>query len=88
LIYLGEAQGPTDVLWRMENAYQLILAAEPIHQRLQNALKTGALSRELDAAARLQQALTLNLITQAELTQMHVADAARRDALAVDDFAP
>jgi acyl-CoA dehydrogenase len=86
LIYYGETHGTTDAIWRMENAFKLILGAEPIYQRVHNAVKSGTIGRELSHEARLQQALNMNLITSEELVTLKEAEVARQDALKVDDF--
>ncbi|MCD6047494.1 MAG: fadE [Gammaproteobacteria bacterium] len=88
LIYYGEVHGNTDAIWRMENAFKEVLAADPIYQRIHNAVKSGAISASLNAQDRLKQALALNLITQDELNILDSAETVRMDALRVDDFAP
>ena len=87
LVFLGTKGNVEDPIGRMENAFALILAVEPIYQKIHNAVKAGLISSALSKQERVQQALALNLITQQELTLLNQAEAARHDALKVDDFA-
>lgn len=87
LVFLGVKGNAEDPIGRMENAFALVLAAEPINQKIHNAVKEGLISSALNKSERVQQALTAHLITEEELTLLDQAEAARHDALKVDDFA-
>ena len=88
LVYLGEENGVTDPIWRMENAFHLVIQADPIYQRIHNAVKSGTIDKQLSRQARLEKALASNIITHDEFSLIEQAEAARADALKVDNFAP
>ena len=62
---------------RLERAFALVIAAEPLRERMRQARV-----RDIDQAKR--QAL----INDAEAAQLHAAAEAVAAAVAVDDFAP
>ncbi len=86
LVYLGEEKGVTDPIWRMENAFNLVLAADPIQQRIHNAVKNGTIAATLSQIDKIKTALNLDIITTEEYQLIEQAEAARADALKVDDF--
>jgi acyl-CoA dehydrogenase len=86
LVFLGAKDDRQDPIGRMEHAFKLVMATDPIRQRLQNAVKSGVVARELGSKEQLQQALELNLITREELDALAEVDAVCLDALAVDEF--
>lgn len=86
LCYVGTK--PTDPLRRMEDAFNLALKVEPLRQKCQAALKSRLLTKTTLLSDLYAQALTLNLLTEAEVASLQAADAACQDAMHVDDFAP
>ncbi|HQU16336.1 MAG: acyl-CoA dehydrogenase [Chromatiales bacterium 21-64-14] len=72
---------------RLEHALARVLEAEPMERRLLEAVKQGILP-----AGTLEELITGGLanriITEAEAERLRDADAARREAIAVDDFPP
>lgn len=87
LCYLGEEGGVTDPVWRMENAFRLILNAEPLQQKLHIAIKSGQLPRDVSEQELRQLAKDANLLTAEDFAAIDAAEAARYDAMKVDDFA-
>jgi acyl-CoA dehydrogenase len=72
-------------LGRLEHALELAVAAQPVKDRLRDALRSGAL---LDGAGLLDRATTSGLVTLDERRLLAEAEAARDDAIQVDAFAP
>lgn len=78
---------PEHPIGRIEDAFIKVAAARPIAQKLRHAVKAGTLKTRT-TEARIEEALGATLITEAEAELLRLADAARQDAIAVDDFAP
>jgi acyl-CoA dehydrogenase len=79
---------PTDedqTLARLEQALALQMALLPVEKKLRTALKNGELKAATEAALW-QQAQAQKIITEEEFTQWQAADAARREAITVDEF--
>jgi acyl-CoA dehydrogenase len=72
-------------LARLEKALALLTALEPVEKKVREALKNGDLAakNESDLMAR---AHAMQVISDAEYAQWVEANAARREAVAVDDF--
>ena len=87
LVFLGAKGNVLDPIGRMEHAFALVIATDPIQQKIQNAVKSGLIANTLTKKERVEQARATNLITEEELTLLDQAEVARHDALKVDDFA-
>jgi acyl-CoA dehydrogenase len=84
-IYLPS--GADDALVRLETALQKIIAAEPVEQKLRRT-RLHSVALPPDADKMLDQAIEAGIITAEDAAQWRSADAARKDALQVDDFPP
>ncbi len=84
-IYIPRDTG--DVLGRLEDALPKAIAAEPLERRLYKLVDEQPLLHG-DAAAQLAAAVKMNLLSAAEAEVVRAAQAARREVIAVDDFAP
>jgi acyl-CoA dehydrogenase len=76
---------PGDPLGRLEDALEKVVAAEPVEQKLRDAVKAGRLKALRDESL-LDAGLTLGVITSDEAQTLRLAMEARRDAIRVDDF--
>jgi acyl-CoA dehydrogenase len=86
LSYLCYRKSNSEPLGRMERAFDqlqnLIEAEHKIHQALHN----HQLPKDGNALQHIQDALALNIITEAEAASLQEAEAARIDSLEVDEF--
>ena len=70
-----------DQMARLEDAFEKVVAAEPLEKKIQNAVKAGELeSSDLDAAVKAE------ILTKAEAKLIEAANAARNDIVEVDAF--
>jgi acyl-CoA dehydrogenase len=72
---------------RLEYALHCVIAAEAAEKTLRSAVRDGKIA----AATReqqIRQALELDIITSEDVNVLTTADAARREAIMVDDFEP
>jgi len=76
---------PYEALGRFERTLRLVTAAEPIYKKLHEATKKGELSKA-PPLEQLGPALLASLISMEEADQIREAEAARRDAIQVDEF--
>ena len=76
---------PDQALARLEHALDLQIALVPLEKRLSMASKSGELTASNEAALW-QQAVDKKVINAQEFAQWQVADAARREAVKVDEF--
>ncbi len=76
---------PDEPLARLENALARVIAAEPVEQKLRDAVKEGKLKRLPDDQL-LSAGVQEGVITPAEEETVRLALAARREATRVDDF--
>jgi acyl-CoA dehydrogenase len=88
-LYLPDAQQYrlNEPMSRLEYALDCVIEAEPAEKILRKAVrdgKLGALPRE----QQIRQALDLNLVDSEQAHALSTADAARREAIMVDDFTP
>jgi acyl-CoA dehydrogenase len=74
-------------LGRILHAFRLVTATAPIVRRIAKAQKQGTLARGRPQDM-LEQAVAAKVISQAEADQIAAAEAARLQAIEVDDFAP
>lgn len=78
-------RGTREHLGRLEHALDTLCRSEPARRKLVEAVSLKlAAGRTLDE--RLESAVASGAVTAEEATQLRDADAARRDALAVDEF--
>lgn len=76
---------PDEALGRLEQAFHLSVAAEPIFKTLKTAVQNGQLP-SAKPAQQLQVALATGLITEEEANLLREADSVRSDAVQVDAF--
>lgn len=79
---------PKDVkepLGRLENAFALTLASEAVFSKVRKAIKAKTL-KKAPPAQLYKEAVDKGVITQAEFESIAKAEAARTDAIQVDDF--
>ena len=79
---------PEDVneaLGRLENAFRLVKASEPVLKKVYKALRAGKISKDrIDRMVG--KALELDIITREEAELLQQAELAREDAIQVDSF--
>ncbi|MGF1691779.1 acyl-CoA dehydrogenase [Photobacterium kagoshimensis] len=85
LCYVGEKDG--DPIAIMERAFIALQDVKDIDRKLIKAIKAGDIPRKATLAEKLELALASGLITDHEVEKMNHADALRRRAISVDDFA-
>lgn len=71
---------------RVEETFHKLIAVEPLQAKLMRAQRQGDISGN-NYQELLQAAISVDLITQDEMQQLLAADVARREVIAVDDFA-
>jgi acyl-CoA dehydrogenase len=76
----------TDATGRLEDALQRVIAAEPAEKKLHAAEHEAKLPREDRWHVRLERALEMSFLTDAEVEQIRLAEAARLDCMQVDEF--
>jgi len=77
--------GLNEPLGRLEDALVKVIAAEPIEQKLRNAVKEGRIEKGKDAEI-LAAGLQAGVITTDEANLVRIALEARREVIMVDDF--
>lgn len=83
--YVGKnANDPTGC---MENAFNKLHAAATIEKKVQDALRNGVIKKTNTAEKKIARALKANVITMEEAELLQDAEAARWNAIQVDDFA-
>jgi acyl-CoA dehydrogenase len=83
-VYIGST---SDAIGRVEDALLKVTAAQGAMRKLQRALRAGELA-SVGADEQIQEALGRGIIDAAEAALLANAEAARSDAIMVDDFAP
>jgi acyl-CoA dehydrogenase len=76
---------PTEAVGRYENALTLITNTNPVYKKLYKAMKKRELPKD-SFLNLLKPALEKNIITKAEAEMVEKAEAARTDAIQVDEF--
>lgn len=82
--YIGESDD--DPAGRVENAFRKVLAVAPIEKQLRKAIKAGKLSAGRSYQETAETAVAAGILTQQEADQYVEAEAARSDAIQVDDY--
>ncbi len=70
---------------RMHHALEKVIAAEPIERKFMKAMKAGQITA-YEAAAQLEEAVRLNVITSAERDLLNEVRTLTNEFIAVDDF--
>jgi hypothetical protein len=83
-IYIGKSDD--DPAGRIENAFKKILAAAPVEKALRKAMKEGKLTSSRNLQETVEAAVAEGIITQEEANLYLEAEAARDDAIQVDDY--
>ncbi|KPJ90320.1 MAG: acyl-CoA dehydrogenase [Gammaproteobacteria bacterium SG8_11] len=88
-VYLPDAEQYrlTEPMSRLEYALHCVIAAEAAEKTLRKALREGKLSAP-NREQQIRQAVDLNIFNSEEAHLLATADAARREAIMVDDFEP
>lgn len=86
LCYIGE--NADDAVGIVENAFVAMHEMVPVEKKILAAQKQKLIPRKLPFATTLELALEKGVISEHEAEQLKRADALRRDALSVDNFAP
>ncbi len=79
---------PQDATGRVENAFSLVLATVGTRKIIRKAVKAGDIDRSLSPEQRARKAVELELIDNGAATAFIEAEAARLDAIQVDDYTP
>lgn len=77
---------PNCPIGRLESAFHKVYAAELLEKKLAKAVRAGSV-HGLTLAEQINEAEQLGLLDSAEAAQLRVADQARQEVIAVDDFA-
>jgi acyl-CoA dehydrogenase len=83
-VYVGAADDPVG---RVEHALAAAVAAESVMRRVQRALRSGLITADTPQE-QVNEALARAIIDEDEARQLRAADAARYDAITVDEFSP
>jgi alkylation response protein AidB-like acyl-CoA dehydrogenase len=83
LCYLGTE---TDPLGRVEHAFAKVYAAQPILDKISQAVHEKRLAKNLNLEQQITQATSEKIITIEEAEILRDSEMARRDSLQVDDF--
>lgn len=83
--YVGK--NSDDPTGRIENTFNKLYAVAAIEKKIQNAVRNDLLKKQSKVDRKVAQALKANIITSEEAKALLDAEAARWDAIQVDDFA-
>lgn len=83
LVY--STSGKNCPLGRMEEAFHKVFAAEELERKITRAVKDHVL-KSLTLLEQIEEALTCELLTEAEAKQLKEAELARQEVIKVDDF--
>lgn len=76
-----------DPVGRVEHALGLAVAVESVMRKVQRALRSGLIEADTPEE-QIAQAVTRAIIDEDEAARLRAADAARFDAITVDEFPP
>jgi acyl-CoA dehydrogenase len=83
-VYVGTLDDP---IGRVEHALAAAVAAESVMRKVQRALRTGLIEADTPEG-QISEALARAIIDEDEAARLRAADAARYDAIMVDEFPP
>jgi acyl-CoA dehydrogenase len=83
-MYIGTEDDPVG---RVEHALAAAIAAESVMRKVQRALRTGLIEADTPEE-QITEALARAIIDEEEASRLRAADAARYDAIMVDEFPP
>ena len=83
-VYVGTVDDP---IGRVEHALAAAVAAESVMRKVQRALRTGLIEADTPEG-QIAEALARAIIDEDEASRLRAADAARYDAIMVDEFPP
>jgi len=83
-MYIGK--NAADPAFLIEDAFQQLLATQPVRQVIDNAIRGGDIAEGLSVAARTEQAVRLELCSKSEAAAYCQAEQARSAAIQVDEF--
>jgi acyl-CoA dehydrogenase len=83
-VYVGTENDPVG---RVEHALASAVAAESVMRKVQRALRAGLIEADTPQE-QICEALARAIIDEDEASRLRVADAARYDAIMVDEFPP
>lgn len=75
-----------DPAGRIEHAFNLSIAAEPIEQKLHAAIKAGHIARNLTLTEQITAAVSSSILSNTEAELLTACEQARLDAMQVDEF--
>jgi alkylation response protein AidB-like acyl-CoA dehydrogenase len=87
-IFIPGDNQPDDPVYRIEKALKLTVETEHLEKKLREAVKEGALPKDLPPQDLLQQAEWRKILTPEEVKQLQDAAKARDDVVNVDDYVP
>lgn len=70
----------------LENAFLQLLSSEPALLKIEDAIKQGLLSKEMDSELKLQSAIKIGLLTEEEANIVREFEKARQKVIQVDEF--
>lgn len=79
-------KGDDDVTGRVENAFQKVLAVAGLEKRVGKAVREGQVAKSANPFEVLEAAVAAGVISAEEAEQIKAAEAARSDAIQVDDY--
>ncbi|TQV71454.1 acyl-CoA dehydrogenase [Aliikangiella marina] len=82
-IFIGDETYPVG---RVEHAFNLVLATQPIALKIKLAVKEGKLVPAREFPETVETAVAAGILTQQEANDLLTAEAARLDAIQVDDY--
>ncbi len=85
-VYYNE--DPQDAIGRVEHAFKKCFAAEAAQKQMQDAIRSGEVSRDLSFDAQVDAAIKAKLLTVDAAQRLREYEVARLDAMAVDEFPP
>ena len=85
-VYVGKSAN--DPLGRLVNAFNKVVAAEPLEAKVTQAIRDKIIHRARDPKEVLQSAMSAAIITHTEMDQIVEARTACQDAMEVDSFEP
>ena len=79
-------QDPQNAIARLDHTLELVREAAQVQKKLRKAVRAKQIAKSKDTRKLAEEALSKNLITQAEADLLEKAEAAREDAIQVDAY--